>query len=417
MRKKLICIMHYIIIVTLFSGCWSRVEPKDLSMVNSVLYDINDNGDAQIIVEIMNAAPQTGSKGNTSPKISSIMMFCEGKTMPEAIRDETKSIDKVLFGGLNKARLFTEKYAKKGIAPLLDYLSRDHLTDERPLAIVVQDDDPKRIYTCETGLSDMIGNYFESLSHTQHKSTCESVFISSLEFKKDFYDDGKQPVMGLAKIIEDKTQPSDTSQSGSQESQTGSQGTPNNTEKKYYIRYEGLAAFKDDKLVGSMNGIETRAYNLITNNFDTTLVSIPTGSDFTVVSIAKAKTTIRTNVENKLAKIDVKIKTVLSILQAGDETLDISKSEVIKIIEQGFNKQLEAEIAKSIEKAQREFNSDIFGFGCSVHAQHQKEWKELKENWDDIFSKAKITVTVESTAVREGEIQRPFALEDSKDDT
>lgn len=104
--------------------------------------------------------------------------------------------------------------------------------------------------------------------------------------------------------------------------------------------------------------------------------------------------------------IDVKIKIGMSIRQDGGH-IDISKIEPLKTVEQKFNKQMEREITASIAKVQQEFQSDIFGFGKYVHTQYPNKWKEIKTNWDDNFSKAKINVTVESSANRSGEIKQP----------
>ncbi|GEM_PF-572972 len=426
MKKKSIFILLCASAALLFSGCWSRKEPKQLSMVNSALYDIDDDGNAQLVVEIMDPTPaegggQSSGGGGGGPKLSSLTILCKGKTAAEAIRDESKSIDRVLFGGLNKARFFSEKLSKSGIEPLMDYLSRDHLTDERPLVIVVQDEDPKRIYTCSPGLSDMIGDYMESLSHTQHQSTNESVFVTGLEFKKDYYDDGKQPVMGLVKIIDDESLPSDGgaggatgsgSGGGSQSAQGGSQqgGQSQSAEKKQYLRYEGLAAFKDDKLVGYMNGVEARTYNILTNEFSSSVFSIPSGNVYNAVRVNKAKTKVETSVNASQAEINIKVQAVLSLIQVGNDMIDISQEDGLKVIEQEFDRQLKVEIESTVRKTQLEFQSDIFGFGNYVHIQHPKEWKELKESWDDSFSDAKVNITVESSVVREGEIKNPFAL-------
>ncbi len=408
MKKKLLCLFQCMMIVTLMSGCWSRKEPKNLSMVNSVLYDMKENGDRQIVVEIMNPTAQAGSKGAGSEKVSSLTLLIEGTTAPEAIRNQAKFADRILFGGLNRARIFSEKLSKKGVSPILDYLSRDSLTDETPLMVVIQDEDPKSVYTCETGLSDMVGDYLDGLSKTQHKATCESVFITTLTFIKDYYDDGKQPVMGLVKIVESEMESSDTEQSGSQ-------GAQNNSKKKKYLKYEGLAAFKDDKLVGYMNGLEARAYNILINDFGRAAVSLPIEDDISVVMIENTKCKIKTKITDQKAEIDVNIQAGLLTIQKMN-TIDASESDMIKMVEQAFNKKMEAEIKGAIEKAQQEFKSDIFGFGSFVHMQNPKQWKEIKENWNDFFSKAKINVTVESSVMREGHSKLPFAMKERVDE-
>ena len=405
MKNKLLLIILSSVIALLFSGCWSRREPKDLAMVNSVLTDIKDDGEYEVTQEIMNTSSQSsGSAQNIGGATSSaIIIVCNGKTPAEAARDQAKSIDKGIFGGHNKARFFSEKLARKGLAPVIDFFTRDHLTDEMPLLIVVKGQDPQKIYSSMTGLSSMIGNYIDNLSKSQHKSTSESVFTSTLDFIKDYYEEGKEPVAGLIEIVKNEGK----SISGTA---SGTQGTQNTFNKDNQIIYKGLAAFKGDKLVGYFDGIETRAYNFITNKLTDAIVAIPTGNDFTTATIVKSKSKIITIILNGQAEISVKIKPVFTIVEEGSN-IDPNKIETQKMLAQGFNSYLETEIAASVQKAQRGFGSDIFGFGSYVHAQHPKDWEEIKENWNDIFSKAKINVTVESSIVMTGEYKRSFILE------
>ena len=413
MKKIILHIILAIMMIILLSGCWSSKEPKELSMVNSVLYDIADNGENQLVVEIMNPTQEAGSKSSSGEQISSITLFCQGTTMPEAIRDETKTIDKILFGGLNKARMFTEKISKDGLLPVLDYLARDHLVDETPLMIVVDDPDPVRIFRCETGLSNMVGNYLESLSKTQHKSICQSVFITMNQFTKDYYESGKEPVMGLVKIV--KAEPKQKSQVDLSQSDSGSSTQSGETE-KYNMRYEGLAAFKDDKLVGYMDAVEARAYNIIVNDFTTDFISVPSGEDFITARVAKAKTKTETKVSGKNIEINLQVKAELSIIQVGNSATDVSNSEVLEMLEEIFNSEIKKELLQSIKKAQREFKSDIFGFGCTMHAQHPEEWRKIKENWNDYFSKATVHVSVDSSITRTGEIQTTLYLKEQVND-
>ena len=397
MKKKLYCVFLFIMITMLFSGCWSRTEPKNLSITNSVLFDVKEDGSYQLTKEIMKLSGDAGSKGDGGGKNSVVQFNCEGKTVAEAVRDELNG--KALFGGNLKARLFSEKFAKKGMIPVLDFLSRDHLTDETPFMAVVKDEEPKRVYSSITGLSDMVGNYIDELSKTQLKIKSESVFVTTLEFIKEYYADGKQPVAGLIEITENDSKPIGNAQ-------TGSQGTP---EKEYKMVYSGLAAFKDDKLVGYMNATETRAYNFVTNKLKGAIISSSDG--LTAVKVTKSKSKIKTNIKNGQTTISVNIVVALSVIQDGTNT-DVNEINPLKTLEQNFNKQLETEIAESIQKAQQEFKSDIFGFGSAVHAQQPEEWRNIKKIWDDIFSKAKVNVTVNSSVVMSGETKNSFIQEE-----
>lgn len=416
MNRKISCIWPCVVIVALLSGCWSQREPKNLSMVNSVLYDRTEDGKSRLIVEIMHPTGEAGGqgRGGGGEKTSSLTIVCTGLSMPAAIREETKNIDKVLFGGQNQARLFSEKLARKGVGSVVDFLMRDHLTDETPLMVLVQGEEPDRIYQCSTGLSSMLGDYLGSLSETQHLSTCQSVFVTNLAFSKDYYDDGKQPVMGLAKIMKNdmqKSEPKDEKSSGG-----SSSGAQEGASGKDLILYEGLAAFKDDKLAGFMNGVEARAYNILTGRFTVDSITIPSGEEHTTCMLRSTKAKIDTKInQDKQAEINIQVKAVLGLIQEGGD-IDISKSDELKKMEQEFSRALTQQIEEAVKKAQQEFESDIFGFGHYVHSQHPKEWKEIKKDWDIGFSKAKIHVNVTSSIVREGEIKMPFVLKEKTDE-
>jgi hypothetical protein len=95
------------------------------------LYNVKDDGSYQLYKEIMMPAGSSGSRGSGGDKSSVIVILCEGQTVAEAARDEYNG--RALFGGNLKARIFTEKLARYGMVPTMDFLSRDPLTDEKTI--------------------------------------------------------------------------------------------------------------------------------------------------------------------------------------------------------------------------------------------------------------------------------------------
>ena len=408
MKKVLVIALSAMISLSL-SGCWSRKEPKMLALVSSALYDLGDTGGYQVTIEVLNPAAEGGIKGNGSGKSPTITATGRASTIPEAIRNVSESLEKTIFGGHNKIRFFSERFAQKDIISMMDYLMRDHLTDENPLMIVINHDDPEQIYSCMLGLSETVGSYIEILSETQPSITSKSVFVKTIDFIKDYYDEGKQPVAGVAALVECESKPSKNTSTDGEDSE-GGQGQQGSSDKEYRIVYAGLAAFKDDKLVGYMDENGARAYNFITGDIESAVVSLVSENRETVVIVRDAKAEIKTEIQGDRATVRVKIKAQMSIVQESG-TLDISKAEALKVVEAAFNAQMAGEITAAIKKAQAEFQSDIFGFGQYVHRQHPEKWREIKGTWDDYFSKAAIDVSVESTVDRSGEIKQPFKLE------
>lgn len=407
--KRGLCIILCVILSISLSGCWSRKEPKTLALVNSAIYDLGDNGGYQVTIEVINPAAQGSAKEGGSGKSPNITATSSGISLPEAIRNVAESLERIVFGGHNKVRFFSERFAQKNMSSIMDYLLRDHLTDENPLMVIIRHDDPEQVYSCMLGLSETVGDYLDSMSETQPDTTSKSVFVKTLDFIKDYYDEGKQPVAGVVELVECESKPSNNASTDSSNAQ-GSQNSQGSSDKKYRIVYKGLAAFKDDKLVGYMDEIEARAYNFITGNIGRAVISIVSENSETVVIVQDSKAEIKTEIKDDQITVNVKIETQMSIIQENG-TIDISKMEPLKSVEAAVNRQLAEEITAAIQKAQTEFQSDIFGFGQSVHKQHPEKWNEIKENWDDYFAKAAINVSVESTVDRSGEIKQPFKLE------
>ena len=390
-------IMLCFMLTVLLSGCWDRTEPKTMALVSSAIYDLKDDGNYQITVEITNPTTKEATNESTSGKSTSITYMGENLSIPESGRSITRSIDKSIFSSHTKVRFLSEKFAKKDVAPVFDYLLRSYHLDENPLLMVIKDEDPSKIYTCEIGLSETVGGYMESISKSLPSVSSKCIFVDAREFIKDYYRDGKQPVAGTVKIVKNKAPSSNTQEESKKE--------------ELNIECEGLAAFKDTTLVGFLDGVEVRAYNFIVNDIKTALISIPNEIDYTVFMVDRSKSKIETFYKDGEISAKVSPNVYLSAIQQGG-TINVTQMDSIKLLQQQLNELLEKELSDTIKKAQTELKSDIFGFGDSMHIQHPEQWKQLRFNWDEEFSKAKIDVKMDSSIRRTGQIKKAFREEE-----
>lgn len=413
MPKRLL-VLFCIPFILQLTGCWSRREPKTLALISSALYDLNEDGIYNITVEIINPEAQGGPQGGGGEKSPTLTVSGEGRSLPEALRKTAGSLERNIFAGQTLAHFYTERYAKKDIIKDQDYFLRDYLTDEKPLVIVVKGDNPELIFNTALGLSNTAGNYIDDLHRTQDNFISTAVFIDTFRFLRDYYMEGKQPVAGVAEIVEDDTQSSgnegNSDKSGGKASGEGSRGDDSGTsgkDKKYKIKYEGLAAFKDEKLVGYLDGTETRAYKLLTNTVGNSVVSLVDDDDVTAIRIDKSKASLSASAADKdmkKVKLSAKIKMDISVIQAGED-IDVTSFKDLRATEERLNRKIKDEILRTIKKAQTEFESDIFGFGRAMHANRPGDWRKFRKNWDEVFSGAEISVSVESSINRSGLIK------------
>ena len=394
--KKTVSIVLCAFIISTLSGCWSRIEPKYLAIVNSIIYDIDEEGKYIIYAEFIDASPsgagEEGEKGT-----SSLVVDAKGDSPREALSDVSLTIERSVFGGDSKIRFFSERLAKKDITDTIDYVLRSRVTDETAMISVIKGEEPQKIHEATLGLSDTLGDYMHTMSLFQPSNLSKTVFPSTLDFVRDFYRDGKQPVAGLVEVVENE------SSSEGEESEGG--------KNKYKIICEGLAAFKDGTLAGYFNGEEARAYNFITNQVRNTHITVPSEEGNTVFNISKSKCSVKTSKEDESIKIDVNLK-IDSRIVSESSNIEISQPETLEKLEELFNEKLKNEITGAITRAQKEFESDIFGFGEHMHDQNPIEWRELRDKWDESFSDAQVNVSVESSIARTGELKRPFLYEE-----
>lgn len=401
--KKITAIISGIILIFSLYGCWDRVESRSLALINSILYDLNDEEGYEVTVEIRNPAA-AGGEGGGSDMAPSITVSEKGPTISETVSRMAVHLERRIFGGQNRARIFSEKFAKKGMEGALDFFSRDRIADEKPLVVVVRHQDPKIIFKAKKGLADVLGDYVANLMENQGRTFGQATFVNTLTFLQDLLSDGKQPVAGLLDVvpIEDKKE-AKSAGAGDQGSNGGEEENPEETLR---LEYKGLAAFKDGKLVGYFNGEEATAYNFITNNMKTAYISIDADGCKITAFIDKANTDIKALPDGDGIKFEVVMDIKLALSQV-DGNLDVLDKETEDYIHQIFNEKIKEKLEKAIVKAQTEFNSDIFGFGSHIHRQHPQKWKTMKENWGDMFGSTEIDVKVTTEIKVSGEFKQP----------
>ncbi len=393
-------------------GCWSKQEPKEMSIFSSVIYDKKEDGTYRVICEFLKLSPtsEQGGGGANGEENGNVIEISEGSTIREAVSDVANTIEKKLYGGHNHARFFTERFARNGenVTAAIDFFLREKLTDETPQMIVIKGDHPEYIYGTSLELSDTVGMYVLLQKEALPKEVASSVYVSTLDFVKDSLEPGKEPVMGLIQIVEKEDLTSITQTQGSGES---NQNASSGAQAVYRINCEGLAAFKGTEMVGFMDGTEALAYNIVTDQIKTDIVSVSLDGCDCSLKIESSQCSIKTRMDNEEAYLDASVKMTLD-LTAESGNLDIEQVDVQKAIEQSFNRKMESLIYAAIHKAQKEFKSDIFGFGEQMHIQHPQDWKQLADTWNDTFSKATVAVTVDGIIVGTGQTDTSFGLKE-----
>ena len=380
--KKFLCII--IALCTLFlCGCWDSKDPSRLAMITCVVMDIDDDNTYTVYTELLDTMI---TEATEPPEGTKSFHKSVGKTFTDAIYESSNDFGRELFGGVNKVRIFTQRYAERGFIDAIDFLLREPYTDETPHLIIYKSDagDTTNFFDTKPTMDTLYGTYFENLPLTQIKKTSEGGNIQILDFIKSYMTDGIQPVAGVVEVKSDETD-----------------------EKEKHFAYEGLAVFKEDKLVGYLDKTQTRAYNVITGKAKGFMQTIETDSGETVtVSVKKSKSDIKVRYENgkPTAQIDIEMK--MTFVQQ-PSTVNTDKFDAQHMFEDAFAQKFEQEFSQTVTYVQNEYKSDIFGFGKTLMGSNYNTWLSLKPEWDDkYFPETDIKINVKCKLEHIGQINR-----------
>lgn len=157
-----------------------------------------------------------------------------------------------------------------------------------------------------------------------------------------------------------------------------------NSSSKYSVETLGLAVFKNDKMVGTLSGVETMCHLLITNKFNSCVLDIPSplGSDETIslYLYSAEDTKNKVSIINSSPFVKTKINLSAKILSSNnsDETLT---QEKLSLIQDSASKYITEQIYNYFNKSSKVFQSDIAGIGrfAIKNFKTTNEWKDY--NW------------------------------------
>ena len=397
MINKIISILLMFSILLSMSGCWSKKEINNLGIVGSVIYDIDASDMLDITVDVLNYGGNSGGSmgSEVSSAENSFSTFSgSGENVSEALTNLTKNYEKSVYLPFVKARFFTDTMAAKGIKETVDYLLYDRDIRENAYIGIIKCKNADKVYSAAAQLSTTLGGYIEGLHEIRKDSDGASVFIEMLEFTKAINSDERDAVAGVLEVLEKKTE---VKSSDSEKSE----------EQEYSLLYNGAAVFRKDIFVGYLDTKETQGYNFVTGDIKNCIVTLTSGELNRPYSIQILSTSCDINVsyENGQAVIDLALSNDVMLLEG--KSFD-SSSHSAKQIASALNKNIRDMVEGSIKKVQNVYNSDIYGFGERLHHQHPEIWKEIKDNWRNIYKNAKINLTSELKIKRLGETLNPF---------
>ncbi|MFD2412011.1 Ger(x)C family spore germination protein [Paenibacillus rhizoplanae] len=376
----------------LITGCWNRRELNDLALVVAMSIDKSDD-QYMVTLQVVDAG-EVSSKIGTSGRTPVITYSEKGKHVFEAIRKMTTGTPRKLYFSHLQMLVISEDIAKEGISKSLEFLSRDHEVRKDFFVVIAKEEQAKSILENITSLEKIPAQKMKTSLETSQKVWAPTVAIQIDQLIADLTSEGSNAVLTGIIITGNPT--------------TGTT-LKNVTKTSSYsnLKFQGVAVFKKDKLVGWLNEEESKGYNYIKDNVKSTVAHIecPGGGDL-VMEVLRSKTKVKGKVVNGEPSIDIHLSAEINIAEV-ECPIDLSKIENIIELEQSINEKAISVLEASIRKA-KELGSDIFGFGEVIHRADPQAWKTWKTDWNKHFAETAVTIHSDFKIRRTGIVSNSF---------
>lgn len=373
--KKLLFAL-FCLILTFTSGCWSSYEIEELALASAVGVDY-DGTKYNLTIQIIKpeiVAEKTGTDPVTT-------IYSSGATMFDAIRNALSYSPKRLYWGYLQTMIFSERALEKGLACLIDFLSRDF--EIRPIIwIAVTEKDPEELLKAKVsqdvpsgeGINAMIESQ-KGLSKCVHSMLTQALICLGNE-GRDF----ACALFGTTKMEDEE-----------------------------FMEIKGTALFRGEQYVGSIDTLESRGLLWLMDRIKSGIIVLKAPQDEKLaLEILSSKTKIKTKVDGDKIGFEVTIE-VVSNLAEQTANLNPDHPDQWKELAEKQAQHVKDEAEKAL-RAIRNLGTDPVGFGKLLRAYHPKVWYQVRDHWHDLLKTVPIAINVKSKLKSTGMILGDVAI-------
>jgi spore germination protein KC len=385
------CLCLLVVVLALgLAGCWNRRELESLSFVSAAGVDV-DSSTGLIHLTVHVLKPHAlGDAGQVEKGL--VQVVSTGRTVFEAVRNVIQQLPMRLFWAHNNALVIGEETARAGTALILDFFVRDGETRHDVAVMVAEGTTANEFLKIEYELDPQVGMALHTHIQSARNSLSTTVAPDLHEFTILLESPGAQPL--ATRVSHYTKQPGDPV------------GELLREEITHSPLVGGAAVFRGDRLVGWLEPLETRGLLWIKGEVRSGILVVPdpwqegrqVGLEL-YRNISKVKFSVDSS-GRLSAKVDIQAHAYLGDAQTPLDPLKMSDFE--RLLQDAYEAEIRAEANSALARCQKEFRSDVFGFGSALHRQKPAVWKQIKDQWDEIFPELEVEVTVRGRLLRSG---------------
>jgi spore germination protein KC len=356
---------------------------EELAIVMGCAIDRGKNGQRyQVTVEMADL-----SSGASEGEIKSAILELQGNTIFEAMRNAREMISQKLYFSNCYLIIISDELAREGIMPLIDFFNRDHEGRSTLQISISQEKTAREILMCQPLIHPLASYELAQSIKSNNLSASTTNFVQLYQVVNILADRGKSLALSALDTVE------------------------NNEELRPHTN--GVAILDGDRLKGYLGPDETRYFLMATGQMKSGILAVnATAMEHNNVSLEVLGTSseIRPVLENGNLSftLDVNVKANIGDTGSQHNIIGVEGREAfIKNAEIMLNEHVDA----LIEKMQRSYGTDIFGFGKILSQQEPELWEKLKGHWGSVFQTLEVKVQCKLWLRRSGFTIAPIELE------
>ncbi|NOU94562.1 Ger(x)C family spore germination protein [Paenibacillus sp. LMG 31456] len=371
----------------ILTGCWSRVEINDRAFVTAMYIDRLEDGDYELSLGFP-LPNRMGSRGGSSTGLGSgggnpyTIVTKKAESIVIALRLIRSDLSREISWGHCRVIVVGRKMAESGVKSILEFVAREPNFHTKSYLMVA----PK--------LAKDISNLtpvFERLP---------------AEVLREFAKRRVTLDTSVKDFLESAATDGDTAAAMMTVGETemlSEQG-----KKSKWVGTDGAAIFRKDKMIGTFDVKEMRAWLWLKGKMKNAMISLESPTDGKTVSfiILSSKASIHPMVKENKISFDIRIEAEDDIM-ASESNIDLTNPEQILLLQEMLSRQLKERIQKAIRKTQN-MEADVFGFGRFLDWNYPQVWEKHEEHWLSTFKSVEFNVDAKVNVKRTGTEKNPI---------
>ena len=366
-----ICILGVLFIyVTLFTGCWDKVEINDRGFIVGVGIDYDEDSEQILATYSVPYLPKL--TGQTETGKERYLKETTGNSFFEASKKFGEKSEFRLNFDHTKVIILGEQITNnpKQLKGLLDHFERS-AEFAQSLLIVSTKGSAKKLLTAKADSPDIVSM---DISQTLSNSASEKIKISRMnlgDYITSMYTNDGMGFLPVMECIEEE------------------------------ILINGLRVFKEYKSRYILSINQMTPFGWIKGEGKGSIANFEYDGIKMQYEISENKKSIDVQKENNYLKITIELSMEGDIKEyiLSD---DMNDPEKVKEIEKKIKESMEEQSNEVIRIIQKEVGADLFEIGDSMKINNRKLWQEIEEDWNAYFSSAKIYVDIQPNIRRIG---------------